>query len=120
MRNKIKEITPYLDKVCKVHGANHPELHQIKALFMESAEDLTQHLYKEEIILFPYIRHMCAGELAAAHSSFGSVDNPIHMMEHEHDTEGNRYRTIRELSNDYTLRLMFALPTGLLFYAGRI
>ena len=29
-----------------------PELHQIKALFMESAEDLTQHLYKEEIILF--------------------------------------------------------------------
>jgi len=102
VRNKIKEITPYLDKVCKVHGANHPELHQIKALFTESAEDLTQHLYKEEIILFPYIRHMCAGELAAAQSSFGSVGNPIHTMEHEHDTEGNRYRTIRELSNDYT------------------
>ena len=58
VRNKIKEITPYLDKVCKVHGANHPELHQIKALFMESAEDLTQHLYKEEIILFPHPTHV--------------------------------------------------------------
>ena len=102
VRNKIKEITPYLDKVCKVHGSNHPELHQIRALFFDGAEELTQHLYKEEIILFPYIRHMCAGELAGAHCSFGTVDNPIRMMEHEHDVEGNRFRTIRELSHQFT------------------
>lgn len=101
VRNKIKEISPYLNKVVSVHGAKHPELHQIKSLFTESAEDLTQHLYKEEIILFPYVRNLCVGEMAA-HCSFGSVSNPIHMMEHEHDTEGNRFRTIRELSNNFT------------------
>ena len=37
VRNKIKEITPYLDKVCKVHGSNHPELHQIRTLFFDGA-----------------------------------------------------------------------------------
>ena len=33
---------------------------------------------------------------------FGTVQNPIEMMMHEHDTEGERFRKIAELSNNYT------------------
>jgi regulator of cell morphogenesis and NO signaling len=34
---------------------------------------------------------------------FGTVQNPIKMMMHEHDIEGARFRTISELTNNYTV-----------------
>jgi regulator of cell morphogenesis and NO signaling len=42
------------DKVCSVHWKNHPELLQVRASFQGLAQDLTMHLMKEEMILFPY------------------------------------------------------------------
>ena len=56
--NKIKEITPYLDKYVKVHGANHP-LHQIKALFMESAEDPDPTFVQRRNHPISYPTHVC-------------------------------------------------------------
>ncbi len=35
-------------------------------------------------------------------SPFGSVQNPIAMMHHEHDTEGERFRKIAALTANYT------------------
>jgi regulator of cell morphogenesis and NO signaling len=35
-------------------------------------------------------------------SPFGTVQNPIRMMMHEHDAEGERFRRVRELSGHYT------------------
>jgi len=34
--------------------------------------------------------------------NFGTVENPIAMMHHEHDVEGERFRKIAELTNNYT------------------
>jgi len=34
---------------------------------------------------------------------FGTVDNPIEMMAHEHDMEGDYFRTMNKLSKGYTL-----------------
>lgn len=60
---------------------------------------------KEEIILFPYISELVRagwrGE-EAKRSPFGSVGNPIRMMEHEHEEEGERFRKIAELTGSYT------------------
>ncbi len=105
VETRSAEIIPFLDKLCRVHGERHPELLEIYQLFTESAGELAQHMKKEELILFPYIRKMVrAGqekeELAQPH--FGTVTNPIRMMMEEHDTEGERFRKIAELSNDYT------------------
>ncbi len=33
---------------------------------------------------------------------FGSVENPITMMKHDHNLEGERFREIAKLSNNYT------------------
>ena len=33
---------------------------------------------------------------------FGTVENPIAMMMHEHDAEGERFRKIAEWTNNYT------------------
>lgn len=106
----IEEKTPallqFLNKIAKVHGGRHPELHQVYELFEESAKDLAAHLKKEELILFPFIRKMIAAErdnkpLDAA--SFGSVENPVEMMKDEHQAEGERFEKIAELTDNYTI-----------------
>lgn len=102
---KIPVLKAYLDKISKVHGHAHPELFEIKQLFEESAGELSAHMKKEEIILFPFIRKMVAagqsGDTSIA-APFGTVQNPVRTMMHEHDAEGERFRKIAQLSNQYT------------------
>lgn len=105
VEEKIPVLRQFLDKLCKVHGANHPELLEINSLFTATAGELTQHMKKEEIILFPFIKKMVKnseenGTLELP--PFGTVENPINMMMEEHDNEGERLRIISELSDNYT------------------
>ncbi|MBS1759354.1 MAG: iron-sulfur cluster repair di-iron protein [Bacteroidetes bacterium] len=102
---KIKEIIPYLDKITNVHGDRHPELSEVNKLFKESAGELAAHMKKEELILFPHIRKMVQAQQTGAkvEAHFGSVQNPIKMMMHEHDTEGERFRKIASLTDNYTV-----------------
>lgn len=102
---KTLEIQPYLNKICSVHGGRHPELFEIKDHFNATAEALAQHLKKEELILFPYVRQMVQAQHQNSKwesAPFGSVQNPIDMMMEEHTTEGDRLRKIESLSNHYT------------------
>ncbi len=104
VETKTQEILPFLEKIIRVHGGRHPELEQVGVLFKESAGELAQHMKKEELILFPYIRKMVQAEMnkTNVNASFGSVKNPIAAMMHEHDTEGERFRTIASLTHNYT------------------
>lgn len=105
VEEKSAEIKPYLDKVCKVHGNHHPELHEINALFSASTHDLAAHMKKEELILFPFVKKMEKIKRAEAEYSrphFDTIENPIHMMNDEHLVEGERFRKIEALSNQYT------------------
>ncbi len=104
----VEEKTPvllaFLSKLCKVHGERHPELFEINRIFNESAQDLAAHMKKEELILFPFIRKMVQSRITnqpLQTPHFGTVDNPIAMMKHEHDTEGERFREIARLTDDY-------------------
>ncbi len=99
---KIQEIVPFLHKVARVHGDNHPELKEVYALFAECADELTDHMKKEEIVLFPYIRKMETAGSSATKPHFGTVQHPIRNMMQEHDTEGERFRKIAALTNNYT------------------
>ncbi|MGH1385563.1 iron-sulfur cluster repair di-iron protein [Kordia sp.] len=105
VEKQIPEIQLYLNKICKVHGEKHPELLEIQTLFNESAGDLTKHMKKEELILFPFIKKIAKAkkeQTELAKPPFGSIENPINMMHHEHDDEGERFRKIAALSNNYT------------------
>jgi regulator of cell morphogenesis and NO signaling len=105
VEDKIPVLLQFLNKLSKVHGDRHPELLQINQLFTESAGDLTQHMKKEELILFPFIKRMVNVSMNQEPfilPPFGTVDNPIAMMHHEHDTEGERFRKIQELTSNYT------------------
>ena len=97
---QIDVIQAHLDKICSVHGDAHPELWKVKSLFEESAADLTMHMKKEEVMLFPFIRKMVQNGKPPA-APFGTVDNPIRVLTHEHQAEGDRFRQIAELTDDY-------------------
>jgi regulator of cell morphogenesis and NO signaling len=104
VRAEINRLEPLLDKVCAVHGKGHPELLQIRTTFQGLAQELTIHLMKEESVLFPYIRRAEEASLQKERpvpAPFGSVKNPVAMMEHEHDSAGNALRTMRSTSAGY-------------------
>lgn len=118
--DKTDEIMPFLSKVVRVHGGNHPELVEIGELFTDSAAELSAHMHKEEQILFPFIKqlsHAKDHDITAERPHFGSVENPVAMMKEEHLTEGERFRKIAELTDHYmpprdacnTYKVTFAL-----------
>jgi regulator of cell morphogenesis and NO signaling len=104
-REEIARLGPLFNKVCSVHGKNHPELLRIRASFEGLAQELTMHMMKEENVLFPYIVRMeesVIENVPVLPPFFGSVQNPVSMMEHEHESAGNALRSMREASSGYT------------------
>jgi regulator of cell morphogenesis and NO signaling len=106
IRKNLPDIRSYSEKVMKVHGNHHPEMVTICQLVEEVNSELTSHMAKEESVLFPYIKELAAAKnntqpLHAAH--FGTVQNPINLMEIEHENVGKNLEAIRKLSNNYSL-----------------
>ena len=98
-------IYEYTQKVAKVHGDRHPEAIEIANDFMRVAEELTSHMAKEENLLFPYIKQLAAAKLngtAMNPSPFGTIQNPIKMMEMEHEMVGDVMENINNLAYGYT------------------
>jgi len=103
-RNEIARLLALLQKVCAVHGKNHPELLEIESTFGELARELMTHLMKEEVVLFPYVVRLEEASLQkepVLPAPFGTIRNPVSMMEHEHDSSGNALRAIRKMSGNY-------------------
>ena len=104
-REEVIRLSALLDKVGKVHGKNHPEVLHIGAVFAELSQELTTHLMKEEMVLFPYITRLEEAVIEnepVVPAPFGSVQNPVAMMEHEHDSAGNALRAMRKASSGYS------------------
>ncbi|MFC2090773.1 hemerythrin domain-containing protein, partial [Bacteroidota bacterium] len=103
----VSENIPFLQvklqKLCDVHGENHPELFEIKELFDGAAKNLSAHMKKEEEVLFPYLRKMAKYKKDGIHakSNFGEAKKIIDLMHEEHTIEGERFEKISKLSSSY-------------------
>jgi len=105
-REEIGRLGPLFARVCSKHGGNHPEVLQLREIFTALSQELTTHLMKEEMVLFPYIIRMEEAVVEKAPilpPPFGTVQNPVSMMEHEHNSAGNALRSLREFSHGFTL-----------------
>lgn len=105
VRRMIPVISLHSDKVASVHSSNHPETIRIADLFHEVREELESHMMKEERILFPQIKQMVLTKNENSEffpPPFGTIQNPIRMMEHEHTSAGDALYHIRELSKNYS------------------
>jgi regulator of cell morphogenesis and NO signaling len=104
VRNSIPLILAHAEKVAMKHGENHPETIEIHSIFLRVSKDLKQHLMKEEEILFPFIKYLIKTEkqkLKAERPYFGTLSNPINMMEAEHIIAGDSMSQIRKLTNNF-------------------
>lgn len=101
VKKSLPDIRSYAYKVSAVHGEFHPEVKDVHRLVEDLNEELMSHLGKEESILFPYIKKLVSGEAATSSCNFGSVANPIAVMEHEHDSAGEILKQIKELTSGY-------------------
>ena len=103
-RDEIDRLAALFQKVCGVHGERHPELLELRGIFIGLAQELSTHMMKEEMILFPYIERMeesiVAGDPVLP-TPFGTVRNPVSMMLREHDDAGTALRALRRVSGEY-------------------
>ncbi|MFA5419988.1 MAG: iron-sulfur cluster repair di-iron protein [Bacteroidales bacterium] len=103
VNEKMPFLLMNLDKLCEVHGENHPELFEINTLFNQVSTNLTAHMKKEELILFPFISKMAKNHQVEYNKAIaqGNLATTISEMEEEHTSEGGRFDTISHLSHHY-------------------
>ena len=102
LRRELPRLSQLVQKVVSVHGEQHPWLSRLAESYRQLRGELESHMMKEERILFPAIRTI-EQTRRVPDFPFGSVDNPIRMMEHEHDVAGQALRDIRAASSNYTV-----------------
>ncbi|MGV3539223.1 MAG: iron-sulfur cluster repair di-iron protein [Rufibacter sp.] len=106
VREAIPALYEYTNKIARVHGSRHPELLQVAKHFVNVANELESHMPKEERVLFPFIKQLNEAKQKGeklVRPAFGSIQNPINMMEMEHEAAGGELEAIRTLTNNFEL-----------------
>jgi regulator of cell morphogenesis and NO signaling len=110
-----------MDKVAAVHAAHDPEmLPRMAEVFAALRAEMEMHMHKEEAILFPFIEQYGRAEAQNRPMPpvpFGSIANPIAMMEREHVSAGGALAEMRTLTNDFELPA-YACSTVRALYEG--
>jgi regulator of cell morphogenesis and NO signaling len=101
LRRELPRVATLLRTTVAVHGTQHPELLEVKEIFGPFAAEMLLHLHKEEQVLFPLIRRLeTAGRLPGFRCA--GVQEPIAVMEAEHDQAGEALQRMRALTGGYT------------------
>ncbi|MEH6905437.1 iron-sulfur cluster repair di-iron protein [Neobacillus drentensis] len=98
---ELTTLSPYVTKVSRVHGDNHPELLKVYELFYEFKKELMEHMEKEEAVVFPLIKQLADGTVENREEAIAMIVE----LEKEHDHAGEILREIRAVTSDYTLPL---------------
>jgi len=102
LKTELPRLHEMIAKVLDAHGTNHPEMADVQQAFAALEAELAPHMFKEEHILFPAIRRLEESPIAPAFP-FGTVANPIRIMEHEHDNAGDALDRIHRATNGYAV-----------------
>jgi regulator of cell morphogenesis and NO signaling len=87
-------------KVAAVHGSRDARLIDLRNVYIDLARELSDHMLKEEQILFPMIRRL---QDSAGPQQFhcGSVGNPIRKMDMDHEEATAALFRIRNLTDGF-------------------
>jgi regulator of cell morphogenesis and NO signaling len=106
IKENIGPIADYAHKISAVHGANHPEVIKIAAIFDKVAGDLATHLREEEEIFFPAIKRADAQRKAGSAPEVKDIETikrSLNKLSHEHEEIGDAMHTIRHLAKGYAI-----------------
>jgi regulator of cell morphogenesis and NO signaling len=99
VRVETEAIRRWIDRLSARAG---PGLGRIRAAVAELAAEFEPHLLKEEHLVFPYIRELERAAVSGQrmpNGPFGTVLNPIRMMEADHRRQVQLVAEIRELAH---------------------
>lgn len=99
LNEELPQLSPYVTKVLRVHGAGQPHLARIHKLFHELKTELEQHLIKEETEDFPLI---LAFEQNPTDEHFIKLHKVVEELESEHSDAGDMMKELRDITNDFT------------------
>lgn len=99
LREELPLLAPYVTKVARVHGQNHPHLLRVQEIFKLLRSELIDHTDDEDLNVFPLILEF--------------LDNPtvelkeqlkphVNELEQEHDNAGRLLHELREITNNFT------------------
>ena len=94
-------IAHLFDEIQLADGAEPPCVAPLRKAFYRLYAEMEGHMTREEHILFPAILN--AQAVIQTGQSFGSIQNPIAMMEQEHDWEAARLEKMRSIAEGYQL-----------------
>jgi len=103
---EIARLTGLIAKVVGAHGQSHPELSRVQAAFAGLADELLEHMRKEEDLLFPYIAELEEASRIGRRPPepmFGTVQNPVAVMIMEHEASGQALEKMRETTQNYAV-----------------
>ena len=115
VKQSIPDIRAYSTKVANVHGGQHPELITINKLIQEVCDEMSEHMIKEEEVVFPYVKQVFHKSNGKSFGAFETIKTPIDIMEAEHELVGKNMEEARLLSNNYTLPEDACASYGYLF-----
>jgi regulator of cell morphogenesis and NO signaling len=97
LREELPRLEALAAKVALVHGQRAAHLTRLSTVVSDLSADLRLHMRKEEIVLFPAIRMVEAGQKWPG----VRIDAPIAMMEHEHEHAGAQLSELRTITDGY-------------------
>lgn len=104
VKQAMPTIFSHLHKVATKHGDRYPYMKKVYDLFVIMIREMTLHMEKEEVALFPRIKE-AENLFKAGRSSEitkGYIQMPINAMESDHEEAGDIMYEIRTLTNNYT------------------
>ncbi len=107
LRRELGPLSERLDKVYRKYNEKYgPTLPGLPEVFAGLRLELEMHTLKEETVLFPAIAACESAILTGSPlpvTPFGSIGNPIRVMEAEHESAGHALADIRSITSDYAL-----------------
>lgn len=100
LKNELPRLVEMAGRVAAKHGGRDARLPEVAEAVNTLAAEMTDHMRKEEVILFPIVRQIEAG--AADGFPCGSIAHPIRQMEAEHESAGNLTARLRLLTDGFT------------------
>lgn len=99
LREELPALAPYITKVARVHGENHPHLLRVQEIFKTLRAELIEHTEDEDQNVFPLILEFLSNPTLELKEK---VKPHVFELEEEHDSAGRLLHELREITDNFT------------------
>lgn len=101
VKQTLDRLGTLVRKCVLAHGDDEPRLIELQQVIASFAEDMHDHMVREERVLFPWLRRLERPTEIQSGPPW-SVRRPIDCMVHDHDDAGRALQSMRNLTDDFS------------------